>query len=174
MLDYLLINGFVVDGSGKPGQYRNIAIQNEKIVFVDHDCGEARRIIDVQGKCIFPGFIDMHTHSDYPLFIDGRAESFLHQGVAIDNFGNCGLSAAPLYGDAKLSKNVFCYTHSQKQITWGGLCDYFDALTSEHNLHLNVSTLIGHTAIRSCVMGYDNRPADAKEISAMCQLLQQC
>ena len=174
MIDYLIKNGFVIDGNGNQGQNISVAVENDRVAFIDnHDC-EARYIIDAKGKYVFPGFIDIHTHSDHTLFIDGRGESFLHQGVAIDNFGNCGLSSAPLYGEAKLSKNIFCYIQSGKPIPWNSLSDYFAALRANENLYLNVSAMVGHAAIRSSVMGYENRPASDKEIELMCELLQQC
>ena len=176
MLDYGIVNALLVDGSGREKRWATIGIQDGQIAYVGQageDC-PAREIIDAKGKYVFPGFMDLHTHSDHTLFLDGRGMSFLRQGIVLDNIGNCGLSSAPLKGEGQLAKNVFCYTPTDRAVTWGSMADYFQALAAGPGLAYNVTALVGHGALRSCVMGYANRPATEAEIQEMCQLLQQC
>lgn len=175
MLDYWIKNGFLVDGSGFPGRHASIGIQGGRIArILPADASmPARHVIDAAGRHIFPGFIDLHTHSDHTLFLDGRGMSFLRQGVTLDTMGNCGYSAAPLGGQGVLAKNVFCYTPSDKPVTWGSMEEYFRTLETA-GLRGRVAALVGHSALRSHVMGYSNRPATKDELEQMCSLLQLC
>ena len=87
----LLRGGTVVDGTGSPGERGDVAVVGDRIAAVD-DLTEwsADVTLDVSGLTVAPGFIDMHTHSDLSLLINGRAESKLRQGVTTEVIGMCG------------------------------------------------------------------------------------
>ena len=90
----VVIRGAMVyDGSGQPGQKGDLAIRGEHIVAVgSFTVGGQPRIIDGNGLIVAPGFIDLHTHSDYPLQQAAtRANlNYLMQGVTTVVTGNCG------------------------------------------------------------------------------------
>src|SRR6266566_2042454 len=96
--DVLIRNGRVVDGSGNPWYYADLGICGDTIAAMGKlgNAG-ARRVIDATGLTVVPGFIDMHSHSDYTLLVDGRAESKVHQGVTTEILGESE-SAAPVFG----------------------------------------------------------------------------
>ena len=97
MFDIILTGGEVFDGSGAQGAFSDVAISNGKIAEVGRlDDRTAAKVIDVSGLAVAPGFIDMHTHSDFTLVADGRAESQVHQGVTTEVVGQCGISCAPV------------------------------------------------------------------------------
>jgi N-acyl-D-aspartate/D-glutamate deacylase len=97
MFDLLLKNGDVYDGSGRVVCGQDIAIQDGMIVDIGKNLtGIAQQTIDASGLIVSPGFIDMHTHSDFTLIADGRAESQVHQGVTTEVIGQCGISCAPV------------------------------------------------------------------------------
>ena len=100
MYDLILNGGDVFDGSSKDSFVGDVAIKDGMIVAVEPvgelNLGAAERVIDVQGLVVSPGFIDMHTHSDFTLIADGRAESQVHQGVTTEVIGQCGASCAPV------------------------------------------------------------------------------
>src|SRR5882757_10098564 len=82
--DILIQGGEVIDGTGGPWMRANVAIKGDRIVYVGRAPVKAKRIIDAGGKVVSPGFIDMHTHSEYGLAFDGRGLSKVTQGVTTE------------------------------------------------------------------------------------------
>lgn len=96
-LDVIVSGGEVVDGSTKPAIKCDIGIKGDRILAIgDLSKAEAGEKIDAGGLVVAPGFIDIHTHSDFSLLVNGAAESQVRQGVTLEVIGNCGHSAAPL------------------------------------------------------------------------------
>src|SRR5205809_1363269 len=96
MDDLLIRGGHVLDGTGGPGRDADVAVSDGRIVAIEpRSARPARRIISAQGQVVAPGFIDIHTHSDFTLPLNPRAESKIRQGVTTEVLGNCGFSAAP-------------------------------------------------------------------------------
>lgn len=173
MFDLLIQNGTIIDGSGSSAIMADIGVLDGKIAEIGHlDEARADKKIDADGLYVAPGFIDLHSHSDFTLLLDGRAESFIRQGVTTEVIGNCGLSAAPLRQPDYLKRNVFCYSEPF-QATWSSLADYLHELNNTE-LGINVVPLVGHSAIRSFVMGFEQRQASDQEIGHMTNLLSAC
>src|SRR5436309_3170408 len=88
MYDILIRGGSIYDGSGTAPVDADIAIAEGQIVGIGRVAGEAKQVIDAAGLAVTPGFIDIHSHSDYTLLIDPRAMSAVDQqrvvGVAVD------------------------------------------------------------------------------------------
>src|SRR6266850_6951478 len=103
--DILIYGGTVYDGSGKAPVDADIAIADGRIVDIGRPTGEARLVIEAKGLAVAPGFIDIHSHSDYTLLIDPRAMSAIAQGVTLEVIGNCGFGCAPI-ADARLAANA--------------------------------------------------------------------
>jgi len=96
MDDLLIRGGQLIDGTGAPGREANVSISTGRIVAIEPRAKRpARRVIDAQGQVVAPGFIDIHTHSDFTLPLNPRAESKTRQGVTLEVVGNCGFSVAP-------------------------------------------------------------------------------
>ncbi len=173
MYDTLLRNGHVLDGTGAPGRDVDLAFQDGRIVAIGElSAASAHETIDAARRFVAPGFIDIHTHSDLTLVIEGRASSAVAQGITTQIAGNCGVSAAPTldhvpyYGplDPAMTRGMVC--------DWTGFDEYFARLSGQ-GIGTNVATLVGHGNIRVAAMGWDDRVATTAELDRMCQLTAQ-
>src|SRR5262245_58873903 len=97
MFDIKIAGGMVVDGTGAPAGRADVGIDGDIIAAIgDLSRERAGRAIDATGLTVAPGFIDMHSHSDWRLWGNRRAESKIRQGVTTEVVGNCGFSPAPV------------------------------------------------------------------------------
>lgn len=184
MLDLVIRNGLLVDGSGLPGRPGDLAVRAGRIVSVGGRAGEAQREIDATGRVVAPGFIDPHTHYDAQLCFDPYAFPALEHGVTTVVPGNCSLSLAPLRADQRDAfSRMFRLIEEMPEAAfdagvdwrWGeGFGGWLDALAG--NIALNVAPLVGHSVLRMFVMGPDAqaRPAVPTEIAAMADALRTC
>ena len=163
----------MVDGSGSIPRRTDIGIRDGRIAAIDLPKDvPAGTSIDADGLYVAPGFIDLHSHSDFTLLLDGRAESFIRQGVTTEVIGNCGMSCAPLAHPADLKRSVFGYLEPFSA-RWSSMAEYLAELESV-GPGINVAPLAGHAAIRSSVMGFEKRQASARERMQMKALLRDC
>ncbi len=99
MLDILIKNGVIIDGTGKPPFKAEVGVSEGRIVLVSAEIAQqATQTIDASGLHVAPGFIDPHTHSELTLLVNPKAESKIRQGVTTEIVGNCGGSPGPLIG----------------------------------------------------------------------------
>ncbi|MBC7322767.1 MAG: amidohydrolase family protein, partial [Acetomicrobium sp.] len=102
MLDIIIKNGIIIDGSGKKRYISDIGVKDNYICKIQsniEDC--AARYIDAKGLIVSPGFIDAHSHSDFTIFINNFGESKIRQGTTTEVVGNCGFTAGPIVSDHK-------------------------------------------------------------------------
>lgn len=172
MYDLVLSNGLVYDGLGNSPVTADIGIKNEKISAIgDLSKDSASQKINVKNLSICPGFIDMHSHSDVNYFLDPHAECKIRQGVTTEVIGNCGGSAAPLYGQFRARRQKEWKTLGIK-IKWNNFKEYVDILTDQ-GVGVNVVPIIGHGNIRGAIKGYSTTPVTGKELLKMKNLLSK-
>ncbi len=145
--DLVLRGGRVADGTGNPAVFADVAVRNGRIAAVGRVTGDAKRVVDVKGLVVAPGFIDVHTHAEgieeQPL-----AENFLRMGVTTLVLGNCGGSRL-------------------------NLGEYFNELEAT-NISPNVCSLIGHNTVRRQAMGGSFlRPPNEAELAKMSGYVEQ-
>jgi N-acyl-D-amino-acid deacylase len=166
--DILIRGGHVVDGTGGPWMQANVAITGDTIVYVGRAPVKARRIIDATGKVVSPGFIDMHSHSEFGLSFDGRGLSKVTQGITTELMGE-HLSAGPVLGPAV--DDPMMVTPPVKR-TWTTLGGFF-AYLEKKGIGPNVVSYVGAGQVRASVMGYEDRPVTPAEMAAMKKLIAQ-
>jgi N-acyl-D-amino-acid deacylase len=195
--DLIIRGGRLVDGTGAPERRADIGIGGDRITAVGElSAAASTHEIDASGLVVAPGFIDAHTHSDAYLLLEPDAPSKLAQGVTTEINGQCGGSAVPRLGQARLSSdwasqtypvlhalantNPAVHSHTSGGVgvntvpgpTWDTVASYralFDAVRPA----VNTVQFIGHNTLRAGVMGYAPRAATAEELREMRRRLEQ-
>lgn len=127
--------------------------------------------IDADGLYVSPGFIDIHSHSDYTLLVDPRAVSSISQGVTLEVIGNCGHGCFPI-ADKLLARNAIYGITGQVALDWSSGADYLERLEAVSPA-VNVLTLVPNGQLRQAALGMKNRPADAEELEVMLRHLEE-
>jgi len=172
MDDLLIRGGRVLDGTGSPGREADVAITGAHITEVaPGSTRKARREIDARGLVVAPGLIDIHTHSDFTLPLNPRAESKIRQGVTTEVVGNCGFSVAPaLPGTSGMLKEYLSGSAPWLPMKDTSFAEYVDTYPETS---VNVVHQVGHNTLRLMTVGMERRAATAEEIQAMAGLLEE-
>jgi N-acyl-D-amino-acid deacylase len=168
----VLRGGNVLDGTGRrPAYVADVVIIGDSIVDVGRIAPiEGAETIDVSGRYVAPGFIDIHSHSDFTLLRDPRAVSQITQGVTTEVIGNCGFGCCPIC-DASLAREAIYGYDESVDITWRDLDGYFSVL-EKAKPSVNVAALIPNGQLRLSVLGTASRPARVEEVGRMARLLR--
>ena len=169
--DLLIVHGQILDGSGSSAIDASVAVRDGRIAAIGRlDPATAKRVIDATGLVVAPGFIDLHSHSDFTLLVDGDAQSKIRQGVTTEILGESD-SAGPVLGPA-----VDEFDRSLKPTgikrDWKTLGEYFARLERQHT-SVNIASYVGSGQVRADVVGFTNRPAHDDEMDAMKELVEQ-
>ncbi|MFC3395345.1 N-acyl-D-amino-acid deacylase family protein [Brenneria rubrifaciens] len=171
MFDLLFREVTVVDGTGAAPYCADVAIRGERIAAIGNLAGyTAQRVVAGAGRCLMPGFIDVHTHDDTNVIRTPEMLAKISQGVTTVIVGNCGISASPvtLTGAPPDPMNLLGAQDAFLYPTFGEYADAVERACPS----VNVAALIGHTALRANVMAQFDRPAAAPELEQMCEALE--
>ncbi len=171
--DFNLIikNGTLIDGTGNAKRSADIGIRDDKIVYIGNiNSHPVSDVIDAAGCIVAPGFIDIHSHSDFFCLVSPESESKIYDGVTTEICGNCGISAFPLKGQLLENKKKG-FSKFGLDINWQTAEDFF-VRAEKAKSSINRGFLVGHGNIRACVLGYEDRKPDNSELGAMGQELQ--
>jgi N-acyl-D-aspartate/D-glutamate deacylase len=186
--DVIIRNGLWFDGTGTVPQVRTLGIRDGIVAEVSAgplDETGCTDVIDAVGKWIVPGFIDVHTHYDAEVLLDPGLKESVRHGVTTVLLGNCSLStvyadsddAADLFSRVEAVPRKYVLGALETKKTWSTPAEYVRAI-DDLPLGPNVSSLLGHSDLRTAVLGLDRattdgvRPTDA-ELERMAGLLEQ-
>ena len=173
MYDVLIQNGKIVDGTGSPWCFGDVAVSGDTIEAVGHMAGAtAKLVIDANNQVVSPGFVDPHTHSDFPLFDDPPPDFKMRQGITTEIIGNCGISMAPL--DDETRADLEKYVDFMKiggRWDWRGFDEYLEAIEQNASPRTNILALVGHGALRIAAMGFRREEPSNEEMDKMKALL---
>lgn len=182
--DLIIRNGELIDGTGTPACKTDIGISGERITAIGNlSAATAPRTIDATNLKVTPGFIDTHAHSDAYLLLEPDAPSKLTQGITTEINGQCGGSAAPLLGSARMPSDWASQTYPRESPNgvvpstmpgahWTTLSSYrrlFEAVRPA----INSIQFIGHNTLRAGVIGYAPEPATSDQVKALVRNLEQ-
>ena len=184
MIDLLVRGALVVDGSGAPPQRGDVAVNAGRIAAVGLRLDmPAARTIDADGLALMPGIIDSHTHFDAQITWDPTLSPSPALGVTTAVIGNCGFTIAPCRpADRELTMRNLTQVEGmsidalKQGIVWGfeTFPEYLAQLRATGAV-ANVAAYVGHSSVRTWVMGADaaRRAANADEIAHMQAIVRE-
>lgn len=163
----LIVNGTIIDGTGNPGYIGSLAINDDRIVAIGEVDGIAETEIDASGLVLSPGFIDIHSHSEYTILKGGNAESKIRQGVTTEVLGETE-SPGPYTGqiDPKIVETEY------GEDTIVSLSDYF-RIVEKNGSSVNVVSYVGIGNVWRSVMGYNFDPPSNDQLEEMKKIVKQ-
>lgn len=176
--DTVFRNALLVDGTGAEGRLADVAVDGQRITAVTAPRAlKARREIDATGRVLSPGFVDIHSHADHTILVDGRAHSSTTQGVTSIVTGNCGLGAGPLgpqdddrwkYFAGGVHLDMLDGTDS-----FGDFGEYLGSIR-ERGTGVNVFPLVPHGILRAGIAGFEDRELTTSELDTLRGRLEDC
>ena len=173
----LIRNGYIEDGSGRPGFPGNVLVVGDRIAAVGCAAPPSdAQIVDVAGLTVAPGFIDTHTHSDLAALIAPSLSAKIRQGVTTELLGQDGISMAPL-PEAHIGpwrKNLAGLDGVSDAIDWTyRTTDRYLGMLAEARPTTNLAYLAPHGNVRMEAMGLGGQPADAAQLKTMVDVLDR-
>ncbi len=170
----------VIDGTGREPYRADVGVSGGVIEKIgDLGESEAARRIEVQGRVVCPGFVDVHSHADLSMFREDAAEllqPLVRQGITTFVGGNCGMSLAPITDEncdgLKTYLEVFTQMDFDAAISWKSMGEFMEHV-DDKGLLLNMALLVPHGMLRISALGLEDRPADTGAMEMMKWLLEE-
>ncbi len=177
MLDLLIANGLIVDGTASPGFFGSIGVRDNTVTVLRGDVSEvaARRTIDATGRVVCPGFIDVHAHSALMILADPDHLPKVHQGVTTELLGIDGNSYAPFADPEDLRRMIQINSGLEGSPElpglWSTIPEYLDMY--DRKVSVNIAYIVGNSPLRVGAMGWDMRAPSAAEMDRQRGLLRE-
>ncbi|SOD58886.1 N-acyl-D-amino-acid deacylase [Streptomyces zhaozhouensis] len=175
MAELLIRGALVVDGSGRPPERADVAVDGGRIAAVGGAGLTGRRVLDADGLALAPGFVDMHAHSDLSLLTEPAHTAKVAQGVTCEVLGQDGLSYAPVDDTTlpQVRQAIAGWNGDPPGLDfdWRDVAGYLDRL--DRGVAVNACYLVPHGSVRMMAMGWAARPADEAELDAQRALVAE-
>ena len=177
MLDLIIKNGLIIDGTGSPGFYGAAGVEGETVHILRGDVSsvEANRTIDATGKVVCPGFIDMHAHSGLVMLAEPLHEPKVRQGVTTELIGIDGNSYAPFQTHEDFLRFVELNSgldgNPPLPGKWSTVAEYLSMF--DNKVSVNVAYIIGNSPLRIAAVGWEDRPASGSDLENMIAFLRE-
>ena len=173
MLDLLITNGQVIDGTGSPGFYAAIAVSGDTVSVHRGDDtdlrGNAVRVIDAVGHVVCPGFVDLHSHAGLTILGDPHHDPKVRQGVTTELVGIDGISHAPFKTQDELHRYIWLDSglngYPPMPADWLTVADMLGKY--DGTVAINMAYILGNSPVRIWSVGWNQRAATAAEIADM-------
>ncbi|GIX49307.1 MAG: amidohydrolase [Candidatus Tectimicrobiota bacterium] len=184
MLDLVIEEARICDGTGRPSFIGTLGVRGDRIAYLGQERGlAAHRRLRAEGLVLAPGFIDPHTHYDAQVAWDPLLTCSPWHGVTTVVMGNCGVGVAPVRPQTRdillhdlVNVEAIPYEVMRAGIDWQweSYGEYLDAI-ARRGLGINVAGLVALTPLRHYVMGEASfeRAATPEELATMARLLRQ-
>lgn len=177
MIDLLIKNGLVIDGSGSPGFYAAVIVTGESVNIHrgDIECLEANRVIDAAGYVVCPGFIDLHSHAGLTILGEPHHDPKVRQGVTTELVGIDGISHAPFKSQEELHRYIWLDSglngYPPMPADWLTVADLLRKY--DNQVAINIAYILGNAPVRIWSMGWNDRPASAAELEDMKSVVRE-
>jgi len=169
--DVIVRHGTIYDGSGQQPVKADIGVRGQRITAIgDLAKAHAAREVDAAGMAVAPGFVNMLSWAPDSLYIDGRSQSDIRQGVTLEVFGE-GESLGPLTDEIRKA-NLAAQGDLKHPIDWTTLGEGLDALVKK-GISPNIASFVGAATIREHELGYVDRAPTPAELQRMQDLVRQ-
>lgn len=164
MYDLQIRSALVYDGTGAEAYHANVTVQDGKIVYIGEQTHEAKKVVNADGLCLSPGFIDVHSHSDNVITKDPHRTHVLKMGVTTEIAGQCGISASPIGED--MSEDVLKSVNGGCTVRFPNMQALLKELDSLE-LGTNQHYFTGHGLLRGAILGTSSQTASDAQIAVM-------
>lgn len=170
MLDIVIKNARIIDGSGQDSYNSDIGIKDGIIKKIGTVSEVAEKEINADGFVVSPGFIDVHGHTDMYVFTDPNCSAKLKQGITTELAGQCGISLSPI--SEKYSSQYIEYYRQMGALLPKECGDFYGfkqylSYLSTLPLGINLACFIGQGSIRIAAMGLSTEQANEEQMTVM-------
>ncbi len=171
MLDLVIRNGLIIDGTGSPGFYGSVLVAGGRLSVKrgDADSTPAARVIDATGCVVCPGFIDLHSHAGLTILGEPHHDPKIRQGVTTELVGIDGISHAPFKTREELERYIWLDSglngYPPMPPEWLSVPQYLSQY--DKRVAINIAYILGNSPVRIWAVGWDNRPATTSELADM-------
>ena len=177
MLDLLIANGLIIDGTGSPGYYAAVGVQGDTVRIFRGDLSsvEAARTIDATDHVVCPGFIDVHAHSALMILAEPRHEPKVRQGITTELIGIDGNSYAPFRSHQDLLRFIELNSGLEGNPPlpgrWSTVEQYLDMF--DQKVAVNIAYILGNSPVRIDATGWEDKPATRADLENMKAVIRE-